>query len=381
MPLINSSSIGSLISVEDSNFKPSDEFSFQDDDFNLTNILIPSADEFDIEGSFLPLPSSKNKDLSILSQVPFIVESNDMLLSSQKPLELNDKMRRRTTKLLNICQGEVGHAISSQCDIIASDDATTCHIIALRSTAMRNIYSKPLSSIAHIDRAGYEDCIRDMLEAHKDHHRVATMGDHVIDLDLHLLGGFNDHDGQSREISMYLLTLFAQIAEEELYSMRITLRTCAISELNDNGNNCPIGRGLGMNTKSGHVFLVNIDRSIAGPALVLRGCRLWSASANKKLHVVHRTPSSHEPSTTSNIIIEPFKFFSFRNLKLLLSLPDHEMIKYISTSPLVEKDNYCANMRQTLMFIQEYKWSIIFGNGCNTSLSFRRTGNNEWEQM
>merc|ERR1712232_546497 len=144
---------------------------------------------------------------------------------------------------------------------------------------------------------------------------------------------------------------------------------CAVSELNDNGNRCPIGRGLGMNTKSGHVFLVNINRSIAGPALVLRGCRLWSASANKKLHVVHSTPSSHEPSTSSNIIIEPFKFFPFRNLKLLLSLPDHEMIQYISTSPKVENDNYCSNMRQTLDFIQEYKWSMIFGNDCSTSLS------------
>ena len=158
--------------------------------------------------------------------------------------------------------------------------------------------------------------------------------------------------------------------------MRITLRTCAISCLNDDGTQCPIARGLGMNTKSGQVFLVNIDRSIAGPALILRGCRLYSPSANKKLHIVHTSTS-----TSSEIIIEPFKFFSFRNLQLLLSLPDHEMIQYTSTSPNVEKDTYCDNTRQILNFIQSYKWSMIFGHECNTSLVFRRVGYNGWKQL
>merc|ERR1712228_985665 len=132
---------------------------------------------------------------------------------------------------------------------------------------------------------------------HKKHHRIdetgLTSSDHIIDVDLHLLGGFNDQDGQSQELSIFLLNLFAQIAEEERHSIRFTLRTCAVSGLNDDGNHCPIGRGLGMNTESGQVFLVDIDRAVSGPALVIRAARLWSITAKKKLHVVHNVQPSH----------------------------------------------------------------------------------------
>lgn len=191
------------------------------------------------------------------------------------------------------------------------------------------------------------------------------------------MGGFDDDEGLSRELSKFLLNLLVEISKEECHFMRFTLRTCAISSLNDDGSQCPIGRGLGMDTKTGQVFLAEVDRCIAGPALVLRASRLWSGMAGKKLHVIHNVDDAYN----SDIVVHPFKFQTFRNLDLFLRLPDNIMIQYASTSPDVEKPNYCQNTRKTLRFIRQYKWQSIFGTNCDHPLIFRRKSGNEWEQV
>ena len=212
-------------------------------------------------------------------------------------------------RVINICQGEIGHVMAKQADIVVSDRATTCHVVAVRSTAFPRNASNALVSLCHVDKAGYGGCLRDMIVRHRNDHGS------FCDVELHIVGGFSDFDGSSLAISEHLLRIFAQISLEEK-DINIILRTCMVGCLNDDGFGSPIGRGLAMDVHSGSVFLAAVDDTVAGPALVLRASRLWSSTTDRaKLSTVH---TEH----CDDFVVEPFNLETFRGLNVLLSLPD-----------------------------------------------------------
>jgi hypothetical protein len=56
--------------------------------------------------------------------------------------------------------------------------------------------------------------------------------------------------------------------------LKMTLKTCAITSMNDNGYSCLIGQGLGIDLHNGTVFLANVEEKVSGPAMQLRSVRL-----------------------------------------------------------------------------------------------------------
>lgn len=104
-------------------------------------------------------------------------------------------LKKRSSSFLNVLQGEVAHATADQADVVISAEATTCHVVALRSTSgkslsrslpsggsgigaaissARSAEPQPLVSMAHVDAAGeYDACLEAMVEEHIDHHEKA----------------------------------------------------------------------------------------------------------------------------------------------------------------------------------------------------------------
>jgi hypothetical protein len=79
--------------------------------------------------------------------------------------------RCRTSKCLTVLQGEVAHATSAQgVDILLSSEATTCHVLAVRSTSSSTTVSLPLASLAHMDACNAQD-LHDLLQEHLQHHQ------------------------------------------------------------------------------------------------------------------------------------------------------------------------------------------------------------------
>jgi hypothetical protein len=80
-------------------------------------------------------------------------------------------------RVINVIQGEIAHCTPSQADILVSDDATTCHIVALRSICSRNILGKDtvLATMTHLDGPGYETCLRDAVMEHIKHHNKGDL--------------------------------------------------------------------------------------------------------------------------------------------------------------------------------------------------------------
>jgi hypothetical protein len=390
MVIANSDSNGTLVSLgnglkRSSSFQGFDWGSYDEVvHYEQTQLLLPEdlicddalGDSYQVETRQpLYLPNQRDSVDQCLRNNTLLMERCDELLS-QPPVHYHQESKQ---DVLYVAQGEVAHAIPSQCDIIMSDKATTCHILALRSTLTD--HSTPMSSLTHIDSISYEDCVRAMVQEHKSFHRTFkeeekkdtdSSTDSKITLDVHVVGGFDDAKGSSREISNWLITLLASIAAEEKDSLVITLQTCAISSMNDDGRNAPMARGLAMDTKTGETFLARCDEQVAGPSIPLRSIRLWSGSC-PKLSVIHTAYSN-------TVCIEPFKYAPFKELDGLLTLQDDVLLKYTSTSPDCEEVDFCQCIRSTLKFLRDVPCTGIFGDKCDQTLVFQRVRrSNSWK--
>jgi len=283
--------------------------------------------------------------------------------------------------MLYVCQREVGHTTTHQNDIILSDDLTTCHIVALYSysDSSNGNSSSPLSSLSHVDKPQYESCIRKMIQTHKEYHGINNM----IYMDIHILGGFNDDDGSSREITQYLLSLLTTIANEEKKYTQMFLKTCLVSSLNHSTNknikDPIIGRGLAMNTKTGCTYLVKSihPSNLIGPEIVLRSCRIYARHKDKLSHDTLSLIHTYH-NNKSIIYINPIKFRHDDYYNFLLSVEDDNVILNLcSTSPMYERDDFCDNLRSTLMYIRDHNSYEIFGKNCDCILKFVRVWNDD----
>jgi hypothetical protein len=349
-----------------------------------------------------------------------------------------------TTRCLNVLQGEVAHASSLQTDVVVSAEATTCHIVALRSTTSASV---PVVSLAHVDQA-YDSCLEAMVQEHIRHHQLHKNNssttttrradsqvleeqhsdeygyfwddddepteyleqvkghpsddedDHyheLIEMELHMLGGFLDKDGTSQELSTSLVTTFSYLAKKYRDKVRISLSTAAISCMNSSSSAsttadttttmpaAPKGRGLGIDIRTGKVFSVKttLPAHLEGPALEVRLARAWARASIKgekkaALSVIHDTKSEH-----GHLRIEPFLYEPLETLNALLQVPDDVLLHYTSTSPECESAQFCGQLRRTLSFLNTVPKENVFGKDCKSTLVYSRSaGNlNEWEQV
>jgi len=355
--------------------------------FRRTYLLLPEDDFCDDDdywcmstnveqNIYLPSNEKDAVDISLKSNPQIMETADELLANAPRYFDANSPER-----VLYVGQGELAHAVPSQCDVIVSDKATTCHILGVRST-LPSTKSAPLVSLTHIDGTSYDDCIRDMIAEHKLHHGQSMLCGYCneeekkeeyeqIEMDIHIVGGFEDDKGASRETSNFLVHLLARIASEERTLLRMTLKTCAISSINDNGYSCPIGRGMGIDLRTGEAFLAKVDASAAGPLQDLRSVRLWMSP--NELSVIHTARSN-------DITVEPFYFARFQEVDFLLKLDDDALLTCTSTSPDVEEDDFCHHVRTSLQFLCENQSHQVFPEGkpllCSRVASF-----NSWKQV
>jgi hypothetical protein len=299
----------------------------------------------------------------------------------QKPIRTFN--HKSSEKVMYIHQGEVGYVLPSQCDVILSDKATTCHILSIRSSSSSQVPT--LTSLAHIDGSFYSDCMVEMIETHIRHHqwnerreeenRSYQVPRGKIQLVIDMVGGFDDDRGSSAKISSWIFEVLASLAEDHQDVLTMTIRTCAISYMNDDGNQSPIGRGMGVDLRSGEAFLAQADASVVGPSSQLRSARIWAGGGNGRLAVVHR-------ATCNDFAIQPFEFGDFDQLQDYLRMPDSKMIKRTSTSPDAEEPDFCSSVRNTLRFMKGVDCRQIFGPGVDQTIIFRRvSSSNVWHRQ
>jgi Protein N-terminal asparagine amidohydrolase len=301
----------------------------------------------------------------------YATTSTDILTSTESSL---------SPTVLYVAQGEIAHCTSSRTDILISDRATTCHLLALRSfsrheqsTTTRKLL--PLCTMTHLDQCTYDYCIRNAFETHYDyHHRcytstnITAMQSVNIELDIHIVGGFLDTSGTSRTMSIWIMNLLADLADQyhaRQPSMKMILRTACITAANHNHQHGgPIVRGLGINCRTGHIVAAHCNNP--GPAIRIRMARLWlnghgadecNLSLQSRLRLI-QIPDS------DLLMIEPLfpdgRCCNCRYLQsdlrvqieqLLRIQDDTTLLKYCSTSPEYEEDDFCTSTRASFQYI------------------------------
>ena len=413
---------------------------------------------------WLPSKGSLAKLDEYLSRIPRVVSRAEELLQEEEdaqeeavdnncnksccsesslpaPLKQADHHR-----CLNVLQGEVAHVSSEQADIVFSAEATTCHVIALRSTSTlfasdKNQQAPPFVSLAHIDQA-YNACLENMIQEHLNHHddhvkhasqqgepaglfmedanfmqeqlpstssrrKASFIPDLVfeeelpqdlfsvpppppsnvmVDMELHIAGGYLDNEGLSQKISTQIIERFDDLAHKYSDRIKISLSTAAISCLNndvvkENDNetpkNKPKSRGLGIDTRTGQVFAIksSLPARLQGPGLEIRSARAFSTQSAPSLAVIH-----DRSCRKGEIRINPFCYQQRQDLNILLELPDQVLLSVASTSPEHESHDFCTNFRRTLSFVNTVPAETVFG-GNKPLVYVRSTGDlNEWEQ-
>lgn len=313
----------------------------------------------------------------------------------------------QSQRILYVGQGEIAHCTAAQVDILVSDRATTCHILALRSSCCcrrlcKNLADSTLCTIAHIDSANYNRCIYDAFQTHYEFHSsrcLNTSEDAVtpsIKLDIHIVGGFKDTSSGSRTITTWIMNVLADLADKYSTkdpSMTMMVQTACITAANQNyKNGGPVVRGLALDCNDGKVFAAHVKHP--RPAMELRQAKIWISG--------HR-PNNCDPTSVSKlrmihtyhndvVVIEPLFVDESRScqcgfiqhqmqqqFQYLLGIRDDKIIlKYCSTSPEYEEDDFCETTRSSLMFVlQQYNSvpSVI------SPLRFTRVDSNTWMQI
>jgi len=364
-----------------------------------TPLLLPSnqtkANTEDNKRLILPFTLDNRSLLEdYITSITEIRENAHLLLS--QPVQIIDlqsiaSSSYSATKIVYVLQGEVAH-VSTQ-GLLLSDQSTTCHILAIHSTSYRihssvtddeHSTAKVIGSLCHLDAPHiYKSCIDKIIQTHFDSHR--TKGDDYTPLKIsftfHLMGGYLDPQGLSKDISNDILGTLIEMtihwdkmiqSHSHNLSIQWKLATCAITSLNTISimNNTspsqkvlsPRGRGLALDVSSGKVFLVKMSSdslycdSIV-PMYILRHTRLWFQKQSHPLTLIHTIDDD------DLLNISPFQFFPSSRTAFLLSLEKDppQLLKYTSTSPECEETEYCDHVIQTLRFIHEVSSSSVFG--------------------
>jgi len=317
------------------------------------------------------------------------------------------------------------HQYNQQGAVLVSDAATTCHVLAFRSfrstrnnehehehehehghididididTSIKNDGKNKneysiFGSLCHLDSPKYESCIRNTVQDHVDFHQEEgrETSDHLtststatspICIEVHLVGGYNDAKGASSEITNAIFALLKKLASELTPHVVFHVKTCVVCGLNDSINyridtsnsnsnsNCasptlfssPIMRGLAMDVNSGRIVLIkNVDSTLLGPKPTLRRARLWCNGYDSCSREVYMSTVHHRGQDL--ISIEPFPLKTFPDIHFYLKVPDDTLLKYTSTSPECEAENYCDEFRETARFLMSTNTEDIFGPG------------------
>lgn len=352
-----------------------------------TCLLLPNSRHLylPMKSSSMPVDEYLQNHNCIVDNAKILIGKGEQLIVASNDFDVDDDVELsyeyynrdiiKREKILNICQREVGHTIPCQNDIIVSDNATTCHILALHSTSSSShvdITKQPLSSLAHVDKQSCDEVsIRNMIQTHVKYHNHAQR----IEMKIHIVGGFDDDDGCSRYISQFLIRLIAEIAQEQVAHLRMTLQSCLISSLNDT-RGLPIGRGLAMNTTTGEAFLASVHSSALGPEIPLRCCRIFQPPSESKLSLIHTYGRKNNNISSSVIKILPFSYQpNLETIDFLLQLPDAVLLQYTSTSPHAEKKDFCQEFRAIVNYMKFNSCEDIFNDQCDVPFTLERKFN------
>jgi hypothetical protein len=377
-----------------------------------------------------------------LSSIPRVVSrASELQLAKEQPEFLHKSMASGAARVLNVLQGEVAHASTLQADYLVSAEATTCHVVVLRSTKSASI---PLVSLAHVDKA-YDSCLEAMIKEHLHHHEQTAAieaGEDEFGFfmeedeeQLEQLVPLNDSEQQvplndvifqpqqqqassssssflpsptfESEKSTSMPDLTAEPIEMELHMMggfldkdgtSQQLSTLLVERFNYLADKYK-GR-LRISLSTAAISCMNNTEDSRpvnrGLGIEIATGEIFPVKSSLPAHlegpavdIRSARAFSAEAAQTLAIIhdtrskegqvrVQPFQYKAAEELNVLLTVPDNVLLSVTSTSPEEESDQFCTNFRRTLSFVNTVPSETTFANGKPLVYSRSSSNMNEW---
>jgi len=202
-------------------------------------------------------------------------------------------------------------------EILGSEDATTCHIVIFRDSNEQS----SVTGIAHMDSEDPSQFLA------LENALIAKTGPRRK-FEASLIGGYDDEKGTSILISEFLFD--CMINSQEVYQLQFA----CISKINTivrDGVHWPLTYGAAVDISTGCVTYATFEYH--GPDPDIRS--LWCEEGLNNIY----------DNTSGQIVISPFQYTVWRHSDRWLEQPDEIILKYCSTSPLVEPPTFCDSMR------------------------------------
>eukprot|EP00092_Neocalanus_flemingeri_P058476 GFUD01069687.1.p1 GENE.GFUD01069687.1~~GFUD01069687.1.p1 ORF type:complete len:338 (+),score=99.79 GFUD01069687.1:96-1109(+) len=236
------------------------------------------------------------------------------------------KLVEASEKCLYVGQREVAVvAPGDNVNMVGSEDATTCHVVILRDV------HTGVTGLAHLDNEEPNDFLR--LEKEVRDRNGYTKDQDILEYSVSILGGYEDENSTSEEITEMLLAVMQGL------KARFTLQLACTGSLNTvmkEGVPWPRLYGGGVDVSTGEVFAAKF--SYHGPDPDIRSLRLHSPGASLS--------NIYDPHS-GKIVLQPFNYQVMSDAPLWLQKTDAFILKYCSTSPLVEPPEFCEHTRAT----------------------------------
>jgi hypothetical protein len=307
-------------------------------------------------------------------------------------LQQPQSISRQSSSFLYVMQHEYAvlappNSTTNAPAFIASDEATTCHLLALREPATGVVGLAHLDSgeavgdLAAMERRVWEEVARQQPEG-------ATGGTGPRALDVYIVGGYDTTGGggggDAQEahthsggelLTARILTHFAAASDSDVeYRLHVALvagsNTTTLPHPSglDPGIPAPRCRSLGFCLRTGQPFVGEIPLEVKGPLRALRALRLWGWGARNMVELQQQRRRAGEGGEIEveideiEIVVAPFRYEGGPQAAALLSIQDDaELVRFTSTSPAVEAPTFAQDMRETLQLLCTTRPEDFFG--------------------
>ncbi|XP_077254143.1 protein N-terminal asparagine amidohydrolase family protein isoform X2 [Tasmannia lanceolata] len=339
-----------------------------------------------VDGVPFPTPSSSsegNKKLVPLLEHPSLVLATNLFkakpemkvsVSEQSSLEKSSGIKH-----VYLFQREYATVDPRLVKFVGTDEATTCVGVVIRSR------ESGITSAAHMD----SPCVVGLGLTQM----LALVVDQDLDadLDVHLIGGFEDascenvNDTRGLEShgksGGYSLALCSEIIEAlQNHQERFHIQTLCVlghnTRIDSGGNACPIFSGFLFETSSGSISPARFDRSSRCPDEIVRRIRVTVSSMdpiwNGKLLETYDT--HHDRFQIAPCSWTPdWKYYALT----LQKYSDSEILLNCSTSPSAEAPDFVENERRVFDYLIKYpNWRETFPR--RKPRIFERTDDGGW---
>lgn len=268
---------------------------------------------------------------------------------------------------------------------VASDEATTCHLVGLREPGTGVV------ALAHVDSeeaaaaglAAMERRLWEEVGARAQGQGASSSSSRV--LDVWIVGGYDARQGSRSGGELLTARILAYFADQGDVAVTYRLQAALVSGTNTTalpppypsglgagGVPAPRCRSLGFCLRTGRAFTGAIPQEVKGPLRALRALRLWGWGARGMSEVVYRPPAAASAASSTGgsvvdddggtVLVAPFRYRGDAQARALLAVEDDaQLVAFTSTSPEAEAPSFALEMRETLRLLVGSRPEDFFG--------------------